>query len=134
MIIHVVLFHPRESLPDDERSRLLADITHAAAAIPSIRRFRIGQRVRHGLPGYEQAMREDYGFAAIIEFDDPGGLAAYLQHPAHQTIGAHFTISAQRALAYDYEVEDIPVSTEGDGVNGSTRRNEGNGERTEKTN
>ena len=49
-------------------------------------------------------MHEDYSFAAFIEFDDAGGLSAYLQHPSHQAIGAHFTISAQRALAYDFEV------------------------------
>jgi len=109
MILHIVLFEPRENLADDDRARLLADIRSAAAAIPSIRRFRIGERVRHGLPGYERAMHEDYSFAAIIEFDDRGGLAEYLQHPSHQSIGAHFTMSARRALAYDYVVEDVPL-------------------------
>ncbi len=104
MIVHVVLFHPRENLPAETSARVLEDLRHAAATIPVIRRFRIGRRVKHGLPGYEQAMRDDYGFAALIEFDDDVGLATYLQHPSHQAIGAHFTISAQRALAYDYEI------------------------------
>jgi hypothetical protein len=113
MILHIVLFQPGENLTDDDRAQLLLDIRRAAAAIPSIRRFRIGARVRHGLPGYEQATPEDYSFAAIIEFDDRTGLAEYLRHPSHQSIGAHFTSTAKRALAYDYVVEDVPLSTEG---------------------
>ena len=111
MIIHTVLFHPRQNLAEEARARLLENLRHAAATIPSIRRFRIGQRVKHGLPGYEQAMHESYAFATFIEFDDADGLKAYLQHPSHQAIGAHFTISAQRALAYDYEViEELPAA------------------------
>jgi hypothetical protein len=55
-------------------------------------------------------MHENYGFAAFIEFEDAAGLRTYLQHPSHQAIGAHFTISAQRALAYDYDiVEDLKL-------------------------
>ena len=104
MIVHTVLFQPREHLPEETSTRLLDDLRHAAATIPSIRRFRIGRRTKHGLPGYEQAMHENYSFAAFIEFDDAAGLADYLRHPSHQAIGAHFTISAQRALAYDFEI------------------------------
>jgi len=33
-------------------------------------------------------------------------LKAYLQHPAHAAAGHHFTASASKALAYDYEVAD----------------------------
>ena len=104
MIIHTVLFQPRENLTEDATAKLLDDLRHAAASISSIRRFRIGRRMKHGLPGYEQAMHDGYAFATFIEFDDADGLKTYLQHPTHQAIGAHFTISAQRALAYDYEV------------------------------
>lgn len=116
MIVHTVLFQPRENLSEEARTRLLDDLRHAAADIPSIRRLRVGARVKHGLPGYEQAMHENYSFAAFIEFDDADGLSAYLQHPSHQAIGAHFTISAQRALAYDFEViEDGRTDAEGAG-------------------
>jgi hypothetical protein len=107
VIAHIVLFHPRERLVGEPRERLLDELRRAAAAIPSVRRFRVGERVMHGLPGYEQSMHDDYAFAAIIEFDDRAGLIEYLHHPAHQAISAHFTISAQRALAYDYEVADV---------------------------
>ncbi len=104
MIVHLVLFQPRENLPEETSARLLDDMREAARTIPSIRRFRIGRRVKHGLPGYETSMRDNYGFAAFIEFEDAGGLATYLQHPSHQAMGAHFTISAERALGYDFEI------------------------------
>ena len=107
MIAHVILFEPRADLTDAQRDQVLDDLRRAAREIPSIRRFRIGRRLRHGLPGYEQAMRDDYEYAAIIEFDDRDGLEAYLHHPAHAAAGAHFTESAGRALAYDYDVSDV---------------------------
>lgn len=107
MIAHVILFEPRADLTDAQRDQVLDDLRRAAREIPSIRRFRIGRRLRHGLPGYEQAMRDDYEYAAIIEFDDREGLEGYLRHPAHAAAGAHFTASAARALAYDYDVSDV---------------------------
>lgn len=106
MIVHVVLFEPRADLTDQGRQDILAGLSAAAARIPSIKRFRVGRRVRHGLPGYEQAMREPYTYAAIIEFDDLDGLRSYLQDPAHSGIGAHFSESASASLAYDYEMVD----------------------------
>lgn len=106
MIVHVVLFEPRAGLTDAERQKVLDDLRLAATSIPSLRRCRIGRRIRHGLPGYEQAMPIDFQYAAIMEFDDRAGLEAYLRHPAHETAGRHFTESAAHALAYDYEVSD----------------------------
>src|SRR5215213_9981848 len=106
MIAHVVLFNPRADLSEGDRRGLLEALAAAAGEIPSIRHFRVGKRVKHGLPGYEQMMRDDYEFAAIIEFDDMAGLNTYLAHPSHAEIGMHFTRSAERSLAYDYEVVD----------------------------
>ena len=67
--------------------------------------MRVGRRVRHGLPGYEQLMREDFEYAVVIQFDDIAGLTEYLAHPAHAAVGRHFTELAASALAYDYAVE-----------------------------
>ena len=106
MIAHVVLFEPRGDLPERERAHFLQSLSVAATQIPSIRRFRVGQRLLHGLPGYEQVMTAAFGYALIAEFDDVEGLKTYLAHPAHQAIGDHFTASAERALAYDYEMVD----------------------------
>ena len=107
MIVHVVMFQPRADLDASSRETLLEEIAAAAKTIPSVRRMSVGPRVRHGLPGYEQAMTTDYGYALIAEFDDREGLIAYLRHPAHHAIGHHFTASAERSLAYDYEMEDV---------------------------
>jgi hypothetical protein len=106
MIAHVVLFSPKPDLPQADRRALLDALVAASADIPSIKRFRIGKRVKHWLPGYEQMMREDYEFAAIIEFDHVDALKRYLGHSSHALIGQHFNASASRSLAYDYELVD----------------------------
>jgi Stress responsive A/B Barrel Domain len=110
VIAHIVLFEPRPDLSDAERQHLVEGIRAAAREIPSVQRLRVGRRVRHGIPGYEEAMRDDYSFAAIIEFQTVEALREYLAHPGHQTIGRHFSESSVRALAYDYalvEADDV---------------------------
>lgn len=113
MIAHVVLFTPRADLPADAWRHLLDSLARTAGSVPSVRRFRVGRRVTHGLPGYEQGMRENYEYAAIVEFDDLSALKSYLAHPAHADLGAHFSRSAERALAYDYEVGDVDEMVNG---------------------
>lgn len=110
MIVHVVLFSPRTDLSTADRTALLAALESASQNIPSIKRLRIGKRVKHSLPGYEQVMRDDYEYAVIIEFDDVAGLRAYLQHPAHAAAGHHFTASAAKSLAYDYEMTESLIT------------------------
>jgi hypothetical protein len=104
MIAHVILFKPKPDLSPADRSTILRTLASASAEIPGIRRLRVGRRIRHGLPGYEQLMREDFEFLVIIEVDTVDALTAYLQHPAHAALGHHFTQSAVAALAYDYEI------------------------------
>ncbi len=106
MIAHVILFSPAEPLSEGAQEDLLAELTRAAGTIPTIRRFRVGPRVLHGRPGYEQMMPDDFRFAAILEFDDIEGLTAYLAHPAHRALGDRFG-SASRSLAYDYDLRDL---------------------------
>ena len=106
MIAHVILFRPRPDLAPDERAAILKTLVAAAEDIPGVQRFRVGRRVRHGLPGYEQAMPEDFAFLVMIEVDDMAALKGYLAHPSHAAFGRHFTQSAAAALAYDYELVD----------------------------
>jgi hypothetical protein len=106
LIAHVILFSPRPELTPAARRELLDALVAASTQIPSIRSFRVGRRVKHGLPGYEQMMRDDYEFAAILEFEDLDGLKSYLAHASHESIGRHFTASAARSLAYDYAFVD----------------------------
>ena len=104
MIAHIILFRPRSDLSTDQRRAVLEAFTAAVTRAPTVRRVRMGRRIRHGRPGYEQLMRDDYEYAAVLEFDDLAGLTAYLDHPAHAAAGPHFTSSGAIALAYDYEM------------------------------
>ena len=107
MIAHVVLLQPRPDLTQQQRADALAALRRAAADVPEIRRFRFGQRVRHGMPGYEQMMAQDFEFALIIEVDDVDALKRYLQAPAHTALGHLFSSATSAALAYDYAVDDL---------------------------
>jgi hypothetical protein len=104
MIAHVILWQPRRDLTSDQRRGVLTAFTAAVKGAPSVRACRVGRRVKHGLPGYELEMTQDFEFAAILEFDDLDGLREYLRHPVHESIGGQFTSAAAAALAYDYEI------------------------------
>jgi hypothetical protein len=108
VIAHVVLLQPRPELTAQQRADALATLTKSSAGIPEIRRFCIGRRVTHGLPGYEQLMSQDFEFALIVEFDDVDGLKRYLQAPAHDALGHLFYTATSAALAYDYEFTETP--------------------------
>ena len=103
MIAHIVLFKAHESLTIAQKRAILDSVVAAVNRCPSVRECRIGRRIRHGMPGYEQAMREDYQFALILEFDDLQGLKDYLAHPEHQKLGRFFASASSASLAYDYE-------------------------------
>jgi hypothetical protein len=105
MIAHVVLFTPRADLSADARRELVASFETALRQIPSIRRARVGTRITHGR-GYETLMTVDYQYAALLEFDDAAGLKAYLEHPAHQKLGAQFFEMFEQALMYDFDLAE----------------------------
>ena len=105
MILHVVLFRPRPGLQPDARRRLAQAFGDAVQAIGSIRQARVGRRRTHGR-AYEQLMKEHYTHAAVLEFDDLAGLAAYLEHPAHAELASRFFECFEQALMYDYEMRD----------------------------
>jgi hypothetical protein len=111
MIAHVVLYQPRPGLSAADSARFRAALVAALRDIPSIRRARVGSRVRHGA-AYEALMATDYEFVGIFEFDHLEGLQAYLDHPAHAELGTLFYTMNAAALAYDYDVrEGDPLAT-----------------------
>ena len=112
MIVHVVLFSPKPDLSEADRRKVLDALAAAAKGIPSIRQLRVAKRVKHGLPGYEQLMPQDFEFALIVEVDDIDRLKRYLQAPAHAALGHLFYTATTAALAYDYQFEDPDLSTE----------------------
>ena len=99
------MFQPRADLPAAERQALASALTTALRVIPSIRRATLGRRVTHGRP-YEQLMRVNYEYAALLEFDDLAGLQAYLEHPAHDALAAQFFAAFEEALMYDYDLTE----------------------------
>ena len=103
MVAHVVLFRPREGLTHAQRAALVDAFSRALSAIPGIRRASVGRRITHGR-SYEQLMKENYAFAAVLEFDDARALREYLEHPAHAELGERFFDSFDAALIYDYEM------------------------------
>ena len=105
MIAHVVLFRTRADLAAKERDDLIAAFETALRDIPSIRRARVGPRVVHGR-SYAALMKEDYPYAAIIEFDDLRELTAYLDHPAHGELAARFFSVLEVALFYDFDLNE----------------------------
>ena len=107
MITHLVLFKPQQAIGPEQSAQILERLQRGIAQCPTVRACRIGRRVRHGLPGYEQEMREDYQFVLALDFDDLAGVRAYLEHPAHDQIGGFFTSAASASLAYDYEMVDL---------------------------
>ena len=108
MIVHLVLYQPRPDLRPDDRHRFNAALTNALASIPTIRRARVGRRVRHGA-AYEGVMPADFEYIGLLEFEDLAGLRSYLEHPAHAELGTLFYTCNAAALAYDYDIPDTDL-------------------------
>jgi hypothetical protein len=105
VIGHIVLFNPAAPMSAEEEDALVESLSSAVRQCPTVIACRIGRRVRHGRPGYEQAMREDYPYALQLDFADVEGLLAYLAHPAHAALGDAFARSS--SLAYDYDLREV---------------------------
>jgi hypothetical protein len=61
--------------------------------------------VRTGRP-YEQLMRADYSYLALLEFDDHEALKEYMVHPVHERLGAVFFECFEDALMYDFTLDE----------------------------
>jgi hypothetical protein len=105
MISHIVLFRPRPDLTADARDAIVAAFESALRDIPSIRGARVGRRILHGRP-YEALMKDDFPYAAVIEFDDIAGLTAYLEHPSHEQLATRFFMALEQALIYDFDLKN----------------------------
>ena len=102
MIAHVVLFRPKTGLTTEERQTFVDALEQALTKIDLIKRATIGRRVTLGR-SYDE-MATDFPFAAILEFANEADLRAYLDHPAHVSLGQQFYMTSEQALALDYEL------------------------------
>ena len=103
MVAHVVLFRPKSSLTTDDRAAFVTALQHALTNIASIKNARVGRRVMMDRP-YDQLNAQSFPFAAILEFENEADLRTYLEHPAHEMLGAQFYITSEAALVFDYEL------------------------------
>lgn len=103
VIAHLVLFRPKRGLTDAQRAALVNALEEALNSIPVIKRARVGRRKTLGR-FYDAQNADDYPFAAILEFDGESDLVAYLEHPAHRSLGEQFYLTSDRALAMDFEL------------------------------
>ena len=103
MVAHVVLFRPKADLTSDQRGAFIAALEHALTSIPLIRTARVGRRIALGRQ-YDDMNSQNFPFAAILEFDSEDDLRTYLEHPAHEMLGAQFYITSDAALVFDYEI------------------------------
>lgn len=106
MVSHVVMMKPRNDVPTDQRAALIAAFRRALCEIPAIRNVRVGRRLRHGA-GYEAHAPDAADYVVVIDFDDLAALQGYLDHPAHQQLGARFRQCLVASLIYDFEIGDI---------------------------
>jgi hypothetical protein len=104
VIAHLVLFRPRPDLSDSDRRALIDAWAAALREIPSIRRARIGRRIRIGR-AYEALTRTDFAYAAILEFDDAAGLREYLDHAAHEAVATRLFAAIEETAIYDLAME-----------------------------
>ncbi len=112
MIAHIVLFRPKPDLSPLVIGELVEAVRTALRDIPSIRRSRVGKRVRHGR-SYEGLMGVNYEYAAILEFDDMDSLGAYLEHAAHDRLADVFFAAFESALMYDFELGEGAAALDG---------------------
>lgn len=109
MILHVVLYTPKPELSAEDRERFHTALVRALDSIPSIRRYRVGRRLRLGTsydvtaPGHQ--------FVGVLEFDDRAGLEAYLAHPNHAELGRCFYEMSAEAFACDFEAVERDVAS-----------------------
>ena len=103
MVAHIVLFRPKADLTGDQRRAFVTALEHALSSIPLIKNARVGRRITLGRQ-YDHMNAQAFPFAAILEFESEDDLRLYLEHPAHEMLGAQFYITSEAALVFDYEL------------------------------
>ncbi len=105
MIVHLVLFTPRDGLTDQDRDRVVGALDRALTTIPSIRRYQVGRRIRLGT-AYDSLAPGPPEYCGMFEFATREDLKAYLDHPAHAELGQLFYQTSSSAQAFDFETVD----------------------------
>jgi hypothetical protein len=90
VIAHIVLFNPKPNLSTQDVQLFAQQLRLTVNSVTSVRRAMVGKRLAVQDGDHRNFGDATYEFAAVVEFDDPDGLSAYLAHPAHQELGRLF--------------------------------------------
>ena len=113
MIAHIVLFRPKDRLKTADLRSFAQSFQAACRNIESVRRARIGRILEATAAPDLKLGDKTYSVAAVLEFDDPAGLEAYLKHPVHEELGALFWRYCGSTMVVDAEMGD-PVKDQVD--------------------
>ena len=106
MTAHIVLFQPKASASDADRTAFSRQFERACREIPSVRRAIVGRAASIDA-GYTRSFGDgQYEFAAVLEFDDRNGLIEYLQHPLHKELGKLFWLVCERTAIVEVDLWD----------------------------
>jgi hypothetical protein len=105
MVSHVVLFRPKADLTPEQHEAFFQALEQALGGVPAIRRATFGRRLILGR-NYDAMAPADYQYTAVLDFDDEAALRGYLDHPAHDALGAMFYKFGAAMAAFDYEMVD----------------------------
>jgi hypothetical protein len=79
-LVHIVLFKLKDDVSNSEAETLINDGYELLAKVPSVKRMHTGGPSKKPMA----RNRIEYDVALYCEFDDPKGLAEYIEHPLHQ--------------------------------------------------
>lgn len=106
MILHVVLYQPRDSATTEERAKLTAALETACLEIPFIQQVRVGKAVNLGMSYNNRLLSQQFDYVAVLEFRDDVDLKAYLVHDRHRTLADLFWKVCERTMIIDVDAAD----------------------------
>ena len=116
MIQHIVLFTPKATLSRDERLAFAASTLATLRRSDTICRFTVGRRIEVDA-GYDRSPGDkSYEYAAVLEFNDRGGLIQYLSSPDHAELGRLFWLACEHTVVAEVEVADHDSDSAADGL------------------
>lgn len=106
MILHVVLYQPRDSATTEERTTLTRALDLACREISTIQQVRVGKTIDLGTDYSKRSNGQQFEYVAVFEFRDAIDLKAYLVHDHHKKLAEMFWKVCDRTMIVDVEAMD----------------------------
>jgi hypothetical protein len=106
VIVHIVLFKPKDAITPGEREAFGQALLRAITEIPQVQHARLGAGVQVGVSYEAKLGPPPYSFVAMLEFATVDDLRTYLNHPVHDALGAMFWQTCESTLILDADVVD----------------------------